>query len=224
MPAKIKLIYQDSHFLVIDKPTGLTVDRSETNRGEPTVEDWLKPVNLPRRGIVHRLDKDTSGLLLIAKTEAALTGLQALFKNSQIKKTYLALVHGQVEPASGEINLPVGRNPLNRQRFAVIITGKSSQTKYQTISRYPDYTLLSVFPHTGRTHQIRVQFKHINHPLVADPLYSGRKTLKQDLIWCPRLFLHCSALSFTHPETKKEVSFSSELPYDLQTALKKIPA
>ena len=208
--------------MVIDKPSGVTVNRAETTRGQETVEDWLANPNLPRGGIVHRLDKDTSGLLIIAKTAAALADLQAQFKQRQVKKAYLALVHGRVEPQSGNINLPVGRNALNRRRFGVFIAGRPAETGYQTLKRFAAYSLLKVFPKTGRTHQIRVHFKHLNHPLVSDPLYLGKKRLKQDLTWCPRLFLHSQSLSFTQPQTHRIINLEASLPYDLQTALEKI--
>ncbi|MBU2051606.1 RluA family pseudouridine synthase, partial [Patescibacteria group bacterium] len=174
-------------------------------------------------GIVHRLDKDTSGLLIIAKTQTALTKLQAQFKNRQVTKAYLVLVHGRVEPNSGEINLPVARNPLNRHRFAVEITGRQAVTGYRVISASADYSFLEAYPRTGRTHQIRIHFKHLNHPLVADPFYAGKKRIKSDRSWCPRLFLHSHKISFTHPQTGKIINLESSLPDDLQTALKKIP-
>ncbi|MDZ4229453.1 MAG: RluA family pseudouridine synthase [Patescibacteria group bacterium] len=218
-----RVVFQDDYLLVIDKPSGLTVNRAATTRGQATVEDQLPPSSLPRRGIVHRLDKDTSGLLIIAKTQTALTKLQAQFKNRQVTKAYLVLVHGRVEPNSGEINLPVARNPLNRHRFAVEITGRQAVTGYRVISASADYSFLEAYPRTGRTHQIRVHFKHLNHPLVADPFYAGKKRIKSDRSWCPRLFLHSHKISFTHPQTGKIINLESSLPDDLQTALKKIP-
>lgn len=220
----IPVIFEDQLLLVIDKPAGVTVNKADTTRNQLTIEDQLSQSGLPRRGIVHRLDKDTSGLLVIAKTAAALADLQAQFKKRQVKKTYLALVHGRVEPKSGSINLPVGRNPLNRQRFTVLITGRPAVTGYQTVTAYSDYSLLQVFPKTGRTHQIRIHFKHLNHPLVSDPLYLGKKRLKQDRVWCPRLFLHSQSLSFTHPQNHRIINLEAPLPYDLQAALEKITA
>lgn len=220
----ISVIFEDHSLLVIDKPAGVTVNKAETTRNQRTIEDQLPQSDLPRRGIVHRLDKDTSGLLIIAKTASALTALQAQFKKRQVKKTYLALVHGRVEPKSGNINLPVARNSLNRQRFGVFITGRQAVTDYRTVKTYADYSLLEVFPKTGRTHQIRIHFKHLNHPLVADPLYLGEKRLKQDKLWCPRLFLHSYKISFTHPQNHRIINLEASLPYDLQAALEKIQA
>ena len=224
MLPKSSLVYEDDYLAVIDKPTGVTVNRAETTKGQETVEDWFSDLDLPRHGLVHRLDKDTSGLLIIAKTAVALMALQAQFKQRQVRKTYLALVHGRVEPASGTINLPVGRNPLNRQRFMVMITGRPSLTEYRLMTGYREYSLLSVLPKTGRTHQIRVQFKHLNYPLVSDPLYLGKKRLKQDRVWCPRLFLHSHKLRLIHPVTAATINLEAPLPHDLLTALKTIPA
>lgn len=222
MLPKNSLVYEDRCLLVIDKPSGVTVNQAETTKGETTVEDWLPAVNLPRRGIVHRLDKATSGLLIIAKTAAAFRHLQAQFKNRQVSKTYLALLHGRLEPSSGRINLPVGRNPVNRRRFGVFITGRPAVSRYQVVANYQDYSLVEVYPQTGRTHQIRVHFKHLNHPVVADHFYLGDKRLKQDLDWCPRLFLHSHKVSFTHPVTGKIINLTAPLPDDLRAALQKI--
>lgn len=220
----IPVVFEDGLILVLDKPAGMTVNRAESTRNQETVEDLLPVSSLPRRGIVHRLDKDTSGLLLVAKTAAALTHLQKQFKDRLVKKTYLAMVHGRVEPTSGRINLPVGRNPLKRQRFTVLIGGRQAVSDYRVIKAYPDYSWLEVYPKTGRTHQIRVQFKHLNHPLVSDSLYLGDKRLKQDRRWCPRLFLHSHKLSFTHPASGAIINLEAKLPDELKQALEKIPA
>lgn len=218
----IPVIYADDYLVVIDKPSGMTVNRAETTKAEKTVEDWFESINLPRHGIVHRLDKDTSGLLIIAKTQAALTDLQAQFKARLVKKTYLAFVHGRLEPATGTINLPVGRNPVNRRRFGVFIDGRPAVSGYKVTAVYPDYSLVEVYPHTGRTHQIRVHFKHLNHPVAADPFYLGEKRWKADSLWCPRLFLHSHQVSFTHPVTKAIINLTAVLPDDLRKALEKI--
>lgn len=224
MLPKNSLVFEDNYLLVINKPAGLTVNRADSTAGLETLEDLLPFNSLPRRGIVHRLDKDTSGLILVAKTAAALTDLQAQFKQRLVAKAYVALVHGRVEPKDGSINLPVGRNPERRQRFMVIISGRPAVTRYEVKTYFEKYSLVSVYPKTGRTHQIRVHFKHLGHPLVADPFYLGEKRLKVDSSWCPRLFLHSQELSFRHPESQQLVKFEADLPDDLKTALKKITA
>jgi 23S rRNA pseudouridine1911/1915/1917 synthase len=212
-------IFEDEAVLVINKPAGVTVNRAETTRGQLTVEAWLPESALARRGIVHRLDKDTSGLLMIAKTAAALENLQKQFQQRLVKKTYLALVHGRVEPTSGTINLPVGRNPRQRRRFTVLIGGRPAVSGYRTIKNFAGYSLLAVYPVTGRTHQIRVHLQHLNHPLVADPLYLGSKRLNQDRRWCPRLFLHSQKIRFFHPLNRQLIKLSAPLPDELKTAL-----
>jgi 23S rRNA pseudouridine1911/1915/1917 synthase len=216
------VIYDDASLLVINKPSGWTVNSAETTKNQDTIEDLLPASDLPRRGIVHRLDKDTSGLLLVAKDSQSLTDLQRQFKERRVKKTYQTLVHGRVEPAAGTVRLPVARQTYNRHRFGVSIDGKPALTEYETIGIYPGYTLLLVRPKTGRTHQIRVHFKHLGHPVVSDPIYGGKKALKGDFSWCPRLFLHSYQIEFAHPKTHKTINLTVPLPDDLQTALKKI--
>jgi 23S rRNA pseudouridine1911/1915/1917 synthase len=252
-----RIVFEDNSLLVIDKPSGWVVNRAKSVKS-PTVQDWVEdyfgsqnsmlseveasdskfPLDfINRSGIVHRLDKDTSGLLIIAKTPDAFTNLQAQFKHRQVKKTYLALVHGRVEPEQGTISVPVGRQTFNRHRFGIIPGGRPSVTKYQVVS-YPSqassrvgpsktggsnpardattFTLLKLHPQTGRTHQLRVHLKYIGHPIVSDPLYLGRKTLKKDLRWCPRLFLHAAQLSFSHPIDNRQLSLTCDLPEELQ--------
>jgi 23S rRNA pseudouridine1911/1915/1917 synthase len=272
-----RIIFQDRSLLVIDKPAGWVVNRAISVKTK-TIQDWVEEGNylnsippsgvnqetiqmfISRSGVVHRLDKETSGLLLIAKDPLSFTLLQQQFAKRQVTKTYLALVHGLVKPKKGTISAPVGRQTFNRKRFGVIPGGRKSVTKYLVISYYssskagystvsgqvdlpaqagkpeispltefstgsnnkehkPNFTLLKLFPHTGRTHQLRVHLKYISHPIVCDPLYLGKKTLKKDRQWCPRLFLHAQKLQFSHPSTKKSVSFSSTLPSDLQEML-----
>lgn len=215
-----KIIFEDDSLLVIDKPAGLVVNRAETQKGE-TLEDWAakRGINVERSGIVHRLDKDTSGLLVVAKTEAALANLQAQFKGREVVKKYLALVHGKVEPEEGEIFAPLARNPFNRMRFGVFPGGREAQTNYRVLKVYRDFSFLELSPHTGRTHQIRVHLKYINHPIVSDPIYGGRKNYQADLRFCPRLFLHASYLQIKHPMTGEKMEFSAPLPGDLDKVL-----
>ena len=234
----IKVIYEDSDILVLDKPAGITVNRSDTTRGEETVQDWieknikLKPPNLKgnektdfykRSGIVHRIDKETSGILLVAKNIESFEGLQSQFKERLIEKTYLALVHGKVIPEVGEISVPVGRLPWNRKKFGVLAGGREAVTKYKVLSilylvsgkKEEPMSLLELYPKTGRTHQIRVHLKYFNHPIFADFLYAGRKTARDDRKVLNRVFLHAHKISFTHPVTNKQISLESPLPEEL---------
>ena len=181
-----------------------------------------------RVGIVHRLDKETSGILLVAKTLKAFINLQAQFKERKVKKTYVALTHGKIEPAEGEINVPVGRLPWNRKRFGVIADGRESVTKYKTINNFQLtmnhelLTLVELYPKTGRTHQIRIHLQYIHHPIFADSLYAGRKTGRQDRKLLPRIFLHASKISFFHPKTNELISFETPLPRDLNNFLESL--
>jgi len=236
----LKIIFEDSHFLVINKPVGIVVNRAESVK-EETVQDWaekrviakfisrsgkrgLKSANtfFQRSGVVHRLDKETSGLMVIAKTPGAFEDLKAQFKKRQVKKCYLALVHGKMEAREGEIFLPIKRLAWDREKFGIVPWGKSAKTSYKFLSCYmlhvTCYSLLEVTPETGRTHQIRVHLKHLGHPLVGDLKYGGRQA-KKDRVWCPRLFLHACFLSLTHPKTGEKVSFNSPLPQDLKKIL-----
>lgn len=247
---KINVIYQDDEILVLDKPPGLVVDSSETNKLD-TLEETLRTdfnIKLDRGGIVHRLDKDTSGLIIVAKTQNALDNLQNQFKERETKKEYLALVHGFITE-SGRVEGGIGRNPGNREKFIVLEDGKEAATGYEPMERleltdnkfqeiysefnkiqvkkmerqhYGDFTLVRCKPETGRTHQIRVHLKHISHPIVADEKYSGRKTFRLDKRWCSRQFLHAAKISFRHPVSNKWMSLESPLPEDLKKALESL--
>lgn len=179
-----------------------------------------------RAGIVHRLDKETSGLLVIAKNPAVFYNLQSQFKQRLVTKKYLALVHGVVEPEEGEIKASVGRLPWNRRRFGILSFGKAAFTSYKVIARYKfenrDFTLLEVVPHTGRSHQIRIHLKYLGHSIVADYLYAGRKVVREDAKFCPRLFLHAAYLKFQHSTTLKWIEVKSSLPQDLQEVIGKL--
>lgn len=233
---EIQTVFESEDFLVIEKPAGMVVNRAQTVKGE-TVQDWAEKrledqgVDLEgesdfsrRAGIVHRLDKETSGLLVIAKNPKTFLGLQAQFKARKTEKKYLALVHRQVVPEEGEVNLPVGRNPFNREKFGVFPGGRKALTKYRSLSQFlvsgAWFSLLEVWPKTGRTHQIRVHLKALGHPVVSDAKYAGRKTNRADRKWCSRMFLHASFLGFFHPRTKKWLRFESPLPDDLEKALR----
>lgn len=226
-----KIIYEDESVLVINKPAGYIVNNAETTKGQPTVQDWLienkksaivNDMQL-RSGIVHRLDKETSGILIIAKTKEAFEKLQSEFKEREVKKTYTALVHGRIEKDKGEIEASVGRLPWRRDRFGVLPGGREASTSYKVLKRLSmeseEFTLLELYPKTGRTHQIRIHLKYINHPIVGDTFYAGRKTARKDRVWCPRLFLHAHKIVFIHPVSGKPVALEAPLAEDLSTAL-----
>jgi 23S rRNA pseudouridine1911/1915/1917 synthase len=221
----------------LDKPSGWIVNEAKTTKGQNVLQAWIRSnvtSNISkdreyRSGIVHRLDKETSGILLLAKTKKSFKNIQRQFKERKVKKTYTALAHGKVEPEKGTINAPVGRLSWNRERFGVVPGGRNATTSYRSNNNYQLttdnnswYTLLELSPRTGRTHQIRVHLKYLGHPIVADEFYAGRKRAREDRKWCPRLFLHASEISFKHPKTNKKVSFSSELPGNLSGALESL--
>lgn len=230
----IQIIYQDNDLLVINKPSGIVVNRAESVK-EETIQDFMDssfPLSFinpnerefnSRSGVVHRLDKETSGLMVLAKNNEAFQKLKLQFKNRQTKKRYVALVHGKLEPKKGTVNLPLKRNPLNRMRFTVKTDGKMARTEYEVealkkTEKGQDFSLLSINLKTGRTHQIRVHFSFLGFPLVSDPIYLGKR-LKDDLLWCPRIFLHAKYLAFFHPHDNRLMKFNSELPEDLTKAL-----
>lgn len=247
-----QIVFEDTEFLIINKPYGVVVNRAETTKTE-TIQDWIEnrysvsglsagkadiqyPVSesgleefKSRSGIVHRLDKDTSGLLVIAKNPQPFLNLKNQFKDRSTFKKYLALVHGRVEPETGTINAPIERSPFNRMHFGVFPGGREAVTDYRVISnlklqggfatKISNFSMLELTPHTGRTHQIRVHMKYLNYPIVSDPIYGGRKNYQNDLLFCPRLFLHAAHLEINHPGTGERLIFDSPLPLDLQTAL-----
>lgn len=181
-----------------------------------------------RGGVVHRLDKETSGVLILAKNPEAFIALQKQFKERSVKKNYIALVHGKIVPGEGEISIPVGRLPWNRMRFGVVPGGRESVTLYKVITYYQDdgrkefYSYVELLPKTGRTHQIRVHLKYLGYPIFADFLYAGRKTAKKDRKILGRVFLHASKISFIHPMSGKEMHFESPLPAELESVLKQL--
>lgn len=235
------VIFEDDNMLVLQKPAGMIVNKADTTRYETTVQDFLEDRYkiqqqegidkesdfYKRSGVVHRLDKETSGILLAAKTQVAFEELQKQFKERIVKKTYLALAHGSLQQVEGEIRVPVGRLPWNRKRFGVLSGGREAVTGYKVLEvRYlvngkdeETVSLLELYPQTGRTHQIRVHLKYLNHPIVSDLLYAGRKTARNDRKKLNRLFLHAAKISFLHPISKNQVFFEAPLPKDLKLFL-----
>jgi 23S rRNA pseudouridine1911/1915/1917 synthase len=236
MENKLKILFENENYLVIEKSAGITVNRSDTTSKEITLQDLVEKENKidkndtdedfrNRSGIVHRLDKETSGLLIIAKNAFAFRNLQAQFKERKVSKSYVALVHGEIKPKTGDIDVPVGRLPWNRKRFGVLAGGREAVTHYELISQYwfgnETLSLVRLHPKTGRTHQIRVHLKYIGHPIFADPLYAGRKTSREDRKILTRVFLHAEKIKFSDPATHSEVEFVSGLPPELRGVLEK---
>jgi 23S rRNA pseudouridine1911/1915/1917 synthase len=217
-PPTLAIIYEDSDLLVIDKPSGLSMHPGAGESG-PTVADFARvhtsDPDPERPGIVHRLDKDTSGLVIIAKTPESKAYLQGLFKSRQVRKTYLALVTGRLDQEDATIDLPIARDPKHPLRQAVTPDGRDAVTRYHTLAAFPGYTLLEVTPATGRTHQIRVHFATLGHPVAGDPLYGQGKVLPKGL---KRLFLHSAKLEFNTAQGQP-VTVVSPPPADLDAVL-----
>ncbi len=226
----LNIVYEDEVLLVINKPAGLVTHPAPGNPDHTLINAVLHhcPLNqqLPRGGIVHRLDKDTTGLLLIAKTAESLRYFIELLKTREISREYRALVKGEMI-SGGSVDAPIGRHPKDRKRQAVVALGKPALTHYRIITRFRGYTLLQLHLATGRTHQIRVHMSHLGYPIVGDPVYSGRLhcppqtaiDVKHALQHFKRQALHAYRLSFIHPQTLKSQSFSAPLPDDFKDLL-----
>ncbi len=215
-----EVIYEDGDVVVINKPAGLTVHPAPGHASHTLVNALIKRFpdlerfgGSMRPGIVHRLDKDTSGLMVIARNETARQDLINQFKSRSVKKCYLVLVKGKLKPAKGAIDAPIGRDPSDRKRMAVASRGRIARTDYRVLQYLDGYTLLEANIQTGRTHQIRVHFKAIGYPVVGDVVYG----VKSDLI--KRQFLHAYYLEFKLPSTNLPRAFTCELPEDLRQAL-----
>ncbi len=218
----LDIIYEDEALLVVNKPAGMVVHPALGHPGGTLVNAVLAhcpqvaDVGPPERpGIVHRLDKDTSGLILIAKDEDTRAALQRQFKRREIAKTYLALVEDQVQPREGIVDAPVGRDKQQRKKMAVVQQGRKARTIYRAIEYFPNHTLLEVHPRTGRTHQVRVHLAWLGYPVVGDSVYGRRR---QRLLES-RHFLHATRLRFIHPATGEEVEFKAPLPPELSAVL-----
>jgi len=219
----ITIIYQDGDIIVVDKPAGLTVHPAPGHPSGTLVNALLAMcpdlkgiAGTLRPGIVHRLDKDTSGLMVVAKNDRAQRSLSHQLKEREVHKTYLALVRGVPKPREGVIEAPIGRHPKNRKKMAVVAGGRDSVTKYRTREEIAGgvYSLLEVEPVTGRTHQIRVHMSALGHPVVGDATYGKRSDVIE------RQFLHAWKLAFAMPLGGRTVEFESPLPVDLREALK----
>ncbi len=219
----LSIIYEDDDVLVVDKPAGMTVHPAPGHPGHTLANAVLARFpelgdedNTLRPGIVHRLDKDTSGIILVAKNRVAQANLAGQFKSRSVKKNYLVLVKGKLTPETGTIEADIGRDPRNRQRMAVVSRGREARTEYRVIKHIGKYSLLEIKPETGRTHQIRVHLAAIGYPVVGDTTY-GVKNPKLS-----RQFLHASKLGFHLPSSGKYVEFEAPLPQDLDRVLRDI--
>ncbi len=224
-PMAIAVVYEDAHLLVVDKPVGLVVHPAPGHWQGTLLNGLLAhhpgAAALPRAGIVHRLDKDTSGLMVVAKTLPAMTALVRLIAARDVKRVYLALAHGHIRWDSDRIDAPIGRDPVSRLRMAVVATGKPAQTDVERLAWWSGAdgdgrqgaSALRCRLHTGRTHQIRVHLASRGHPLVADVLYGGRP-----LLGLARQALHAAELAFAHPADGRPMAFAAPLPADLAQA------
>lgn len=219
------VVYEDEVLLVVDKPAGMVVHPAPGHASGTLVNailahcPELSSTEGNRPGIVHRLDRDTSGLIVVAKNQKARRALQRQFKERLVDKAYLTLLHGHLRPAWGRIEAPIGRDPNHRQRMAVLAGGREAVTEYHVLETFArqvgplagNYSLVEAEPKTGRTHQIRVHFASIGHPVVGDGVYGWRKAR----LPVSRQFLHARKLGFRHPATGQHVEFQAPLPVDL---------
>lgn len=218
--------YEDDDVVVVDKPAGLVVHPGAGTSGGTLANGLLARYDSSaalgeerRWGIVHRLDRDTSGLLMVARTPEAFDSLQEALRDREVKRRYLALASGRFDSATGTIEAPVGRDPANRTRMAVIATGRPARTHYRRLATWDDAdtTLLTIELETGRTHQIRVHLEAIDHPIIGDAVYRPAGTVPGDP---GRTWLHATELVFDHPSGSGEVTVAAPLPEDLQASLR----
>lgn len=217
---KVKIIFEDDNLLVVEKPPMMTTTKERKGEGK-TLEDYIRkirPNNLPRNGIIHRLDKGTSGLILIAKKEDSFLNLKKQFKERKVIKKYYCLVSGDV-PFEGRIEMPIARSKYSFAKFGIDVDGKKALTEFKVIKKYKKnnkiYSLLEVNLKTGRTHQIRVHLNYLRWPLVGDLVYGGEKVNGLE-----RPFLHAYQMIFKHPINNKEIKLEIDLAFDLVKLLK----
>ncbi len=216
----LKIVYEDDDLLVVDKPAGMTTHPSPGQTKHTLINAILSHYpklagvdNSLRPGIVHRLDKDTSGLIIVAKNKLAQLKLIEQFRTRSVSKTYVTLVKGHLSPETGIIEAPIGRSSTDRKKMAVVSGGRQALTDYRVLKYYRDCTLLEVKPETGRTHQIRVHLAAIGYPMAGDSVYGVK------VPFLKRQFLHAQRLSFSLPSSGKRVEFKSDLSDDLVKAL-----
>jgi len=221
----LKVVYDDEYLIVIDKPVGIAAHPSPGWQGATVVGaifaagyQLATSGAAERQGVVHRLDVGTSGLMVVAKNEIAYSHLKDQFRERTVSKVYHALVQGHMDPTVGTIDAPIDRHPKEDYRFAVVANGKPSITHYKTLEAFPAVTLLEIELETGRTHQIRVHFSALHHPLVGDLTYGSDPVLAQKLT-ITRPWLHAKQLAFIHPGSGERLSFSAEYPEDLTRSL-----
>ncbi len=255
---KLEIIFENKEIIVVNKPAGIIVNRSQTVSGQTLQDEIAMYLGLrgqdlgigERAGIVHRLDRETSGLILVAKSEKSFEKLQEQFRNRKVEKEYVALVHGHIKDEKVEIKNKIVRigkfgkfgiahyRQEGKEAESLVVKNSNLQFKQNNFKsilekgdfnkirrRYLEknamfYSLVSVFPKTGRTHQIRVHLKHFGNPVVSDSIYAPSKLLSFDSYWCPRLFLHAKSIKFVDPQTNKEMSFTQEIPSALGVVLK----
>ncbi|MSE08741.1 RluA family pseudouridine synthase [Lactobacillus salivarius] len=216
----LDIVYEDDDVIVVNKPQGMVVHPSPGHFEHTLVNALLYHSPLStingtyRPGIVHRIDKDTSGLLMVAKNDMAHQSLAKQLKDKTNTREYVALVHGNIKEDSGTIDAPLGRSKVDRKKQAVVKDGRNAVTHFEVLKRYGDYTLVKCVLETGRTHQIRVHMKYIGHPLVGDQLYGPRKTLGNS-----GQFLHAEKLGFVHPRTNEYLEFTAPLPENFKKLL-----
>ncbi len=229
----INIVYEDEHLIVLNKPAGLVVHPGAGNQHGTLMNALLfynsEQSKLPRAGIMHRLDKDTSGIMVVAKTLVAHTSLTNLLQDRHVERRYYAIVRGQLI-SGGTIDSPIGRHPHERTKMAVNERGKTACTHYKIIEKFKRHTWVEAKLDTGRTHQIRVHFSSINYPIVGDTVYAPRiqrvanvpEELNKCLSQFPRQALHAFKLSFQHPVSSESMSWRVDMPEDMQTLLKKL--
>lgn len=222
----LDIVYEDSDVIVINKPQGMCVHPAVGNESGTLVNglvyhcgNELSAINgVIRPGIVHRIDKDTSGLLVAAKNNEAHLGLSEQLKERKALRKYIALVNGNIKEDSGTINKPIARNPADRKKMAVVAGGREAVTHFNVLERFGQYTLVECILETGRTHQIRVHMASIGHSIVGDPLYG----IKKEKFSLSGQLLHARTIGFVHPRTGKMMEFSSEIPEYFENVLKKL--